>query len=45
MTGAGHLMLHNAVLFNAVFATIQLALGAGLLWRPTVRAALAGTVR
>jgi len=44
VTGAGHLMLHNVVLFNAVFATSQLALGAGLLWRPTVRAALAGTV-
>jgi hypothetical protein len=43
VTGAGHLMLHNVVLFNAVFATIQLALGVGLLWRPTVRAALAGT--
>ncbi len=27
VTGAGHLMLHNVVLFNAVFATIQLALG------------------
>ena len=44
VTGAGHLMLHNVVVFNAVFATVQLALGAGLLWRPTVRAALAGTV-
>jgi hypothetical protein len=44
VTGAGHLMLHNVVLFNAVFATVQLLLGAGLLWRPAVRAALAGTV-
>lgn len=44
VTGAGHLMLHNLVLFNAVFATVQLALGVGLLWRPAVRAALAGTV-
>jgi hypothetical protein len=41
---AGHVMLHNVVVFNAAFATIQLALGLGLLWRPAVRAALAGTV-
>jgi hypothetical protein len=41
---AGHLMLHNQVAFNAAFATFQLALGLGLLWRRTVRAALAGTV-
>jgi hypothetical protein len=40
----GNLMLHNEILFNAIFATIQLALGIGLLWRPAVRAALAGTV-
>jgi hypothetical protein len=30
--------------WNAAFATIQLALAAGLLWRPAVRAALAGSV-
>jgi hypothetical protein len=41
---AGQLILHNEVAFNAVFATIQLALGLGLLWRRTVRVALAGTV-
>jgi hypothetical protein len=44
VTGIGNLMLHNVVVFNAIFATIQLALGLGLLWRPAVRAALAGTV-
>lgn len=44
VTDAGHVMLHNVVLFNAAFATIQLALGLGLLWRPAVRVALAGTV-
>jgi len=32
------------VAWNAAFATIQLALAAGLLWRPAVKAALAGTV-
>jgi hypothetical protein len=39
-----HLVQHYAVLSNLAFATIQLALGAGLLWRPAVKAALAGTV-
>ena len=39
-----HLVQHYAVLSNLVFATIQLALAAGLLWRPAVKAALAGTV-
>jgi hypothetical protein len=43
VTAASHLMLTSEPAFNAVFATAQLALGLGLLWRPTVRAALAGT--
>jgi len=41
---AAQFMLHNEVAFNAVFATIQLALGVGLLCRRTVRAALAGSI-
>jgi hypothetical protein len=41
---ANQLILHNVVAWNAAFATIQLALGVGLLWRRTVRAALAGTI-
>jgi len=41
---ASQLMLHNLVAWNAAFATMQLALAVGLLWRPTARAALAGTV-
>jgi hypothetical protein len=41
---AGQLMLHHEILFNALFATIQLAIAAGLLWRPTIRAALAGSI-
>jgi hypothetical protein len=41
---AGQLMLHNEIVFNALFATIQLAIAAGLLWRPTVRAALAASI-
>ena len=41
---AGDLMRRDIVAANAAFATIQLVLAAGLLWRPAVRAALAGTV-
>jgi hypothetical protein len=41
---AGQLMLHSEVAFNALFATIQLAIAIGLLWRPTVRVALAGSI-
>jgi hypothetical protein len=44
VTFAGQLMLHNEVAFNALFATIQLAIAVGLLWRPAVRAALAGSI-
>jgi hypothetical protein len=43
VAAAGHLLLVSVPAFNAAFATTQLALGLGLLWRPTVRAALAGT--
>lgn len=41
---AGNLIAHNAAAWNAAFATVQLALAAGLLFRPAVKAALAGTV-
>jgi hypothetical protein len=34
----------SPVAWNAVFATVQLALGVGLLFRRTTRAALAGTI-
>jgi hypothetical protein len=44
VAGAGRILLHDVVLFNAAFATVQLAIGLGLLWRRTVRAALAGTI-
>jgi hypothetical protein len=40
---AGTLIAHDVAVWNAVFALIQLAIGAGLLWRPTVRAALAAS--
>jgi len=35
---------HHLVLLNAIFATIQLLLGIGIAWRPTVRVALAASV-
>jgi hypothetical protein len=35
---------HHLVLLNTVFATIQLLLGLGIAFRPTVRAALAASV-
>jgi hypothetical protein len=38
---AGHLMLHHVAFFNAMFATIQLLIAAGLFWRATVKLALA----
>jgi len=41
---ASRLMLHDVVAWNAVFATAQLALAAGLLCRLTVKAALAATI-
>ena len=39
---AARAIAEHPVAWNAAFATIQLALAAGLLWRPAVRAALAG---
>ncbi len=38
------LVLHDPGAWNTAFAVTQLLLGAALLWRPTVRAALAGSV-
>jgi hypothetical protein len=44
LMGTGQVLLSHVVIFNAAFATIQLGLGAGLFWRRTTRAALAGTI-
>ncbi len=41
---AASLIGHDVAIWNALFATTQLALAAGLLWRRTARAALAGTI-
>jgi hypothetical protein len=38
------LVAHHAVLLNTIFATIQLLLGIGIAWRPTVRLALAASI-
>jgi hypothetical protein len=38
------LVEHHLVLLNAIFATIQVLLGIGIAWRPTVRVALAASV-
>jgi hypothetical protein len=38
------LVQHHLVLLNTIFATIQLLLGLGIAFRPTVRAALAASV-
>ncbi|HEU5003204.1 MAG TPA: hypothetical protein VFW71_10565 [Actinomycetota bacterium] len=44
VTLAAHVIAGHPAFWNALFAAVQLALGIGLLWRPTVRAALAGSV-
>jgi len=44
ITWDAKLVAHHAVLLNAIFATIQLLLGIGIAWRPTVRVALAASI-
>ncbi len=41
---AAGIVEHNPAWTNATFATIQLVLGLGIAWRPTIRLALAGSV-
>jgi hypothetical protein len=41
---ASHLISHGVPAWNTVFALIQLAIAVGLLWRPTVKAALAASI-
>ena len=38
------LITHHLVALNAIFATIQMALGLGIAWRPTVKLALGASV-
>jgi len=44
ITWSANLIDHHVAVLNAVFATVQLALGLGIAWRPTVRLALAASV-
>jgi hypothetical protein len=41
---AGQLMLQHVALYNALFATTQLLIGCGMLFRRTLRLALAGSI-
>jgi len=44
ITWSAGFISHHLAVTNAVFATIQVALGLGIAWRPTVRLALAASV-
>jgi hypothetical protein len=44
ITWSADLMASHVAVFNALFASIQLLLGAGLLYRPTAKAALAASI-
>jgi hypothetical protein len=44
ITWSATLIDHHVAVLNALFATIQLALGLGIAWRPTLRLALAASV-
>jgi hypothetical protein len=44
VTWSARLIDHHVVVMNAVFATVQLLLGLGIAWRPTVRVALGASV-
>jgi hypothetical protein len=44
ITWNANLVAHHIVLVNTIFATIQLLIGLGIAFRPTVRVALAGSI-
>jgi hypothetical protein len=44
ITWAAGIIAHHLAATNAAFATIQLLLGLGIAWRPTVRVALAASI-
>ena len=44
ITWSARLIGNHFVVMNAIFATIQLLLGLGIAWRPTVRIALAASI-
>ena len=41
---SGSMISHHAVLADSVFALVQVAIGLGIAWRPTLRIALAGSI-
>src|ERR1700751_6317421 len=41
ITWSANLIDHHVIVLNAIFATVQLALGLGIAWRPTLRLARA----
>jgi len=41
---SANLVDHHLILLNAIFATVQLALGLGIAWRPAVKLALGASV-
>lgn len=43
ISGTARFLLPHAAAWNALFAAIQLAIGAGILWRKTLRVALAAS--
>jgi hypothetical protein len=44
ITWSARLVGNHVVVMNAIFATIQLLLGLGIAWRPTVKIALAASI-
>jgi hypothetical protein len=44
VTWSADLMIHHIVLWNAVFATVQLLIAVGLFYRPTLKIALATSI-
>jgi hypothetical protein len=44
ITWSARLIDHHLVAMNAIFATIQLLIGLGIAWRPTVRLALGASI-
>ena len=44
ITWDARLVEHHVILLNTIFATVQLLLGLGIAWRPTVRVALAASI-
>lgn len=44
ITWGANLVEHHVILLNTAFATIQVALGLGIAWRPTLRVTLAASI-